>query len=496
MEMMYSAADSTTHPSHLGLGFKDTATGPAQWTVTDTTAEAVENAERIADLRRRMETYGHQLPLSIIQDEIRDVGASSQTSSIGTTEVSVESLHIQQCTSSTHVPVGARIPPIRSAFAEIGAAAEPLSSERWFPRLPTPRSNPIGPPQVIDYTKSYTISNLASEIGTKPESPVGTPASQFRRSRGFEPYRRRDSRAARQPQQPSLKSELLKSAPWAKNEPTPEEPRSPPTVAIVVPPPEPETSLFYTNGRMNTGEQQKALLEKLRTSPQLTSLDLSYNPALSDLGVMALADAIMTHKGLRRVNLMGCCIADCGAKVLSDYMGLTGLVRLDLRWNGITKAGAWVLRRGVEHGVSVKTLLLRDTRLVFDVRRTFDAYGRALKVGLKVNQNGLILHVGEGSPASAAELHEPEPEAVCEDDPDSTGTFPRRLLPGMVLTRINGKKVASETDISKVMSKIKGDTIQFSVKSNRIPSKSLGKLNKALQFPKFNSEPEETTHHV
>ena len=472
----HSALDSATQPSYTSgiQPSRETTSSIHKWNIEASGTEAADNARRIASLRARLQHQGHSLPLSLIQAEIKDFSIGSSHSERSESELDFDAGVVGSR------PTGTTIAPIRSSFVEVGASRGVVSNERWYPRLVQHVPQTTQPP-VMDYTsyaRPVDISKLASQFEARAtmESPLAPVHGGGRRGTStFDEVvstsnpMRRSARLGTQ-HQPSVKQLLLKNAPWKVES----EVVAAPQVEEQRRPTEPETELILAASNLDC-QNLEGLIKQLNSKPELLSLDLSFNPNLKDIGVQALAETVMCHPGLRTLKLIGCCIGDQGASVLSEYIGTTRLTEIDLRWNGITNNGAYLLRKSIARGVNVQELKLKDERLEFTMSVPLQEGAR---LGLQVNQDGLIVGVHEGSCAS---------RAVISGD-NRTGI--RMLIPGMVITRFNKKKVKTSDEILARYKKCVSGRITISVKSNRIPSKSLGKIDTRLKtMPFFNGDP-------
>eukprot|EP00659_Diplonema_papillatum_P013526 gene13526-20831_t len=476
-----------------------------RWAVHSSSLEVAENAERLAKLRARLSQRGQHLPVSLVHDvNVGDSDSDSDSPPSGSSSEGPASAHSSQTAAAYHPAglyrsVGAKLPPFRIAFKEVGVGGAPVCLERWYPTLPPAPIVASAPhePTIVDYlelSKPYDVDRLAREYENKApmDSPMATPRS--RRSvhlggNSFEAQLQFGRRATRtgplSPGGPETKLQLLKNAPWEKRKaPSPALAAAPPPAP---PPPEPEADLRLSNKDLSA-DDVPALISRIERNAGLMSVDLSFNPKLCDEGVVELVPALLRHQGIRSIDLRGTCMGDAGALALSDYLAESQVTELDLRWNGVSKEGSWHLKKAIDRSPTVQVIRLTDERQSYVVHRPQDEDGDLLSdgiIGLKVNQNACILAVYANTPAAVAVLEEVHDGY---DPPDDA--FPT-LIPGMVVREVNGKKVRTDIQLREYLRKSDTAQLVVTVQSNRVPKKTAARIEKKLRNKWADDEEEE-----
>ena len=125
---------------------------------------------------------------------------------------------------------------------------------------------------------------------------------------------------------------------------------------------------------------------------------------------------------------------------------------LDLRWNGITEIGGHFLKKSLNYCSTIHTIQLKSDMLKFQVNR--DSNTGAL--GIEINQSGMI-----------TKLH---PYVSYHQDDNAV------LFPGMVITKIDKKRVSSRNEIQKYLEKNQSESHKVRVVSNVVPKKTLSRI--------------------
>ena len=102
----------------------------------------------------------------------------------------------------------------------------------------------------------------------------------------------------------------------------------------------------------------KSLASALEMNGSLEELTLSGSRAVTGIGVMALGESLKRNRGLKRLNISHCDIGDLGVKTLASALEMNGsLEELDLSWNvAITGIGLFALGESLKRNRGLKTL--------------------------------------------------------------------------------------------------------------------------------------------
>ena len=102
----------------------------------------------------------------------------------------------------------------------------------------------------------------------------------------------------------------------------------------------------------------KSLASALEMNGSLEELDLTWNPAVTGIGYMALGESLKRNRGLKTLNISQCCIDGQGVKSLASALEMNGsLEELNLRGNvAITGIGHMALGESLKRNRGLKTL--------------------------------------------------------------------------------------------------------------------------------------------
>eukprot|EP01063_Lacrimia_lanifica_P002317 TRINITY_DN11207_c1_g2_i1.p1 TRINITY_DN11207_c1_g2~~TRINITY_DN11207_c1_g2_i1.p1 ORF type:complete len:575 (+),score=195.82 TRINITY_DN11207_c1_g2_i1:49-1725(+) len=534
-DALASTSCSGTVPARYGLGglgSTEERGHDAYVTLEGSSGTLAQNAARLAALRSRMPAVNKSLPSRMVQNEIinevvsvsssegpppPDDDSDSGPESPGTERQQTRPFAGAARTAVRQASHRAREMEVhRTVFEEIAVGVDALSQDRWYPQALGGVVQ--GAAEVVNYTqlrRSRSISRLARvyEHTTALDQDAGAPVP------------RRANRRPDDRDRATIKQALLSKAPWRRQDttdyPYPESP-----VAVDVTPTDPEppsTTETYVDIDLSYRNMQpdaptiESLCHSIVHSPHLTHLDLSFNPAIGDIGFLALSETILTHPALEYVNLSGCCLGDNSALRIAEHLGTTAIKRFDLMWNGITDTGAWLLKKHIGRGgwttgvVEINLLPPEPARqkLHFRIERPVEIHHVGLDhtttsykpepLGLAINAAAMIVQfTDEDGPAAHAQL-------LDEVLPDSGD--PQRLLPGMVVHKVevdtfnghkrlletvpipftnkNEYKVRCDDDLQAALSDLRttheSQSITLQVRSNRVSKKLAGRINEKLK---------------
>ena len=104
----------------------------------------------------------------------------------------------------------------------------------------------------------------------------------------------------------------------------------------------------------------KSLASALEMNGSLEELDLSENITVTDIGLTALGESLKRNRGLKTLNISFCGIDDQGVKSLASALEMnSSLAVLDLSWNSaVTGIGLMSLGESLRKNRGLKTLML------------------------------------------------------------------------------------------------------------------------------------------
>ena len=102
----------------------------------------------------------------------------------------------------------------------------------------------------------------------------------------------------------------------------------------------------------------KSLASAFEMNSSLAVLDLSWNNAVTGIGLMALGESLKRNRGLKTLNISHCGIDDQGMKSLASALEMNGsLEELDLGWNdAVTGIGLTALGESLKRNRGLKSL--------------------------------------------------------------------------------------------------------------------------------------------
>ena len=102
----------------------------------------------------------------------------------------------------------------------------------------------------------------------------------------------------------------------------------------------------------------KSLASALEMNGSLEELNLRWNPAVTDIGLMAMGESLKRNRGLMSLDISYCSIGDQGMELLASTLEMNGsLEELNLRWNCAgTGIGLMAMGESLKRNRGLKTL--------------------------------------------------------------------------------------------------------------------------------------------